>query len=64
MLYTSPETTQENKGYKNILHSESSKQVSKLAEKHLGSVYSLSAIRRGVSNQNTVEYCTDKNINV
>ncbi|RXG58779.1 hypothetical protein Avbf_17139 [Armadillidium vulgare] len=31
---------------------------------NLGSVYSLSAIRRGVSNQNTLEYCTDKNINV
>ncbi|RXG70745.1 hypothetical protein Avbf_02087, partial [Armadillidium vulgare] len=30
----------------------------------LGSIYSLSAIRRGVSNQNTLEYCPDKNINV
>ncbi|RXG57796.1 hypothetical protein Avbf_18743 [Armadillidium vulgare] len=28
----------------------------------LGSVYSFSAIRRGVSNQNTLEYCTDEYI--
>ncbi|RXG53249.1 Multiple epidermal growth factor-like domains protein 6, partial [Armadillidium vulgare] len=30
----------------------------------LGSVYSFSAIRRGVSNQNTLEYCTDEYIDV
>ncbi|RXG52433.1 hypothetical protein Avbf_16908 [Armadillidium vulgare] len=30
----------------------------------LGPVYSLSAIRRGVSNQNTLEYCTDKYMNL
>ncbi|RXG51660.1 hypothetical protein Avbf_15009 [Armadillidium vulgare] len=48
-----------------ILHSKSKsiKRVSKLAEILLESVYSLSAIRRGVSNQNNLEYCTDKYIN-
>ncbi|KAB7502905.1 hypothetical protein Anas_10499, partial [Armadillidium nasatum] len=30
----------------------------------LGSVYSFSAIRRGVSSQNTLGYCTDEYINV